>query len=130
MRSQQPIFWSSFVWQSKNVSLDNFYANATSNDQYSTTNTDGYDLWNADILLIENATIVTGDDCVAPQGNTTNLLVRNVTCHGGAGMTIGSVGQYPETPDYVFNVNFENVTCLNSGMRLYQDMARRGAQQH
>jgi galacturan 1,4-alpha-galacturonidase len=109
------MFWASFVWQSRNVSLVNYYSNATSDDQYSTTNTDGYDSWNSDTMLIENATITTDDDCVAPKGNTTNLHVKNVTCHGGAGMTIGSVGQYADTPDYVYNVTFENVRCLNSG---------------
>lgn len=111
----QPMFWASFVWRSKNVSLVNYYSNATSDDQYSTTNTDGYDSWNSDTLLIENATIATDDDCVAPKGNTTNLHVKNVTCHGGAGMTIGSVGQYADTPDYVYNVTFEDVRCLNTG---------------
>jgi galacturan 1,4-alpha-galacturonidase len=112
--SHQPQFWATLVWQSKNVSYTNYYSNATSTD-YSTTNTDGYDSWNSDNLHIENATITTGDDCVAAKGNTTNLFVKNVTCNGGAGMTIGSVGQYADMPDYVLNVTFEDVKCLHSG---------------
>lgn len=112
--SQQPQFWATLVWKSKNVTYTNYYSNATSVD-YSTTNTDGYDSWNSEDLRIENATIITDDDCIAAKGNTTNLTVRNVTCFGGAGMTIGSVGQYADMPDYVVNVTFEDVKCLNSG---------------
>lgn len=89
------------------------YVNATSNDQWGTVNTDGYDSWNSDNLLIENAIVDNGDDCIAVKGNTTNLFVKNVTCYSNRGMTIGSLGQYPATPDYVQNVTFEDVKCLN-----------------
>lgn len=109
----QPQFWSTFVWQSTNVSLTNYFANATSDDEWGTVNTDGYDSWQSSNLLIENATITNGDDCVAVKGNTTDLLVRNVTCYGSNGMTIGSVGQYPTMPDYVYNVTFDQVRCVN-----------------
>ncbi|OQE19412.1 hypothetical protein PENSTE_c015G06691 [Penicillium steckii] len=109
----QPQFWATFVWQSRNVSITNFFVNATSNNQWDTTNTDGYDSWNSDMLLVENAFITNGDDCIAAKGNTTNLLVRNVTCHGGNGITIGSVGQYPDMPDYDVNITFEDVKCIN-----------------
>ncbi|KAJ5966262.1 hypothetical protein N7481_012976 [Penicillium waksmanii] len=109
----QPQFWATFVVQSKNVSITNFYVNATSNDQWGTVNTDGYDSWNSEDLLIENAVIQNQDDCIAVKGNTTNLLVRNVTCHGNYGMAIGSVGQYPTMPDYVEDVTFEDIRCYN-----------------
>jgi len=109
----QPQFWATFVWESKNVSITNFYVNATSNDEWGTVNTDGYDSWNSEDLLVENAVIQNQDDCIAVKGNTTNLLVRNVTCHWNFGMAIGSVGQYPDMPDYVENVTFENVRCYN-----------------
>lgn len=109
----QPQFWATFVVQSKNVSITNFYVNATSNDQWGTVNTDGYDSWNSEDLLVENAVIQNQDDCIAVKGNTTNLLVRNVTCHGNYGMAIGSVGQYPTMPDYVENVTFEDIHCYD-----------------
>ncbi|CRG92671.1 hypothetical protein PISL3812_09735 [Talaromyces islandicus] len=119
LRIIQPQFWATFVWQSKNVSLTNLFVNATSNDEWGTVNTDGYDSWRSDTLLVENATIINGDDCVAAKGNTTNLLVRNVTCYRSSGMTIGSIGQYPEWPDYVQNVTFDNVKCINSNEGAY-----------
>ncbi|KAH8178457.1 glycosyl hydrolases family 28 domain-containing protein [Sarocladium implicatum] len=110
----QPQFWATHVWESKNVSIVNFIANATSNSTSTTVNTDGFDSWNADQILIENATVYTRDDCIAPKGNTTNLHVKNVTCHWSNGMTIGSVGQYPAWPDYVQNVTFEDVKLIGS----------------
>ncbi|EPS34321.1 putative rhamnogalacturonan alpha-L-rhamnopyranohydrolase [Penicillium oxalicum 114-2] len=109
----QPQFWATFVWQSRNVSITNFYVNATSNDEWGTVNTDGYDSWNSHDLLVENAVVSNQDDCIAVKGNTTNLLVRNVVCHRGFGMAIGSLGQYPKTPDYVENITFEDVKCIN-----------------
>ncbi|KAJ5100358.1 hypothetical protein N7456_006410 [Penicillium angulare] len=109
----QPQFWATFVSYSKNVSITNLFVNATSNDQWGTVNTDGYDSWNSDNLLVENAVITNQDDCIAAKGNTTNLHVKNVTCYGNYGMSIGSVGQYPTMPDYVQNVTFEDVRCIN-----------------
>lgn len=113
LRVVQPQFWATFVSRSKNVSITNFYVNATSNDEWGTVNTDGYDSWNSEDLLVENAVVSSGDDCIAVKGNTTNLMVRNVTCHWGFGMAIGSVGQYATMPDYVENVTFEDVRCVN-----------------
>lgn len=55
-----------------------------------------------------------GDDCIAVKGNTTNLYVNNVTCYGSGGMPIGSVGQYPQKPDYVENILFENIVLHDS----------------
>ncbi|KAJ5099372.1 hypothetical protein N7532_006373 [Penicillium argentinense] len=109
----QPQFWATFVWASQNVSLTNFYVNATSDDEWGTVNTDGYDSWNSRDLLVENWVVQNQDDCIAVKGNTTNLLVRNVTCHWNFGMAIGSVGQYEDMPDYVEDITFEDVRCYN-----------------
>ncbi|KAJ5727291.1 hypothetical protein N7493_005111 [Penicillium malachiteum] len=114
LRIIQPQLWATFVWDSKNVSVTNLFVNATSNSKWGTMNTDGYDSWKSDQLLVENATIINGDDCIAAKGNTTNLYVKNVYCEGGTGITIGSIGQYPETPDYNLNTTFENVKIVNS----------------
>ncbi|QKX64350.1 uncharacterized protein TRUGW13939_11524 [Talaromyces rugulosus] len=109
----QPQFWAMFVWESRNISIVNYFVNATGNGTGSTTNTDGYNSWNSDTLLIENADITNGDDCIAAKGNTTNLLVRNATCHHSNGITIGSIGQYKDSPDYVQNVTFDQITIDN-----------------
>jgi len=110
----QPQFWATFVSYSSNVTMTNIYVNATTDDEWGLANTDGSDTWNSRDILIANWTVVNGDDCIAAKGNTTNLHVKNVTCHGGAGMTIGSVGQYPLTPDYDENIIFEDIKIINA----------------
>ncbi|KAK3670870.1 hypothetical protein LTR78_009314 [Recurvomyces mirabilis] len=94
--------------------MKDVYVNGTSNSRWNTVNTDGSDTWNSRDILMENWTVVTGDDCIAAKGNTTNLHVKNVTCYGGAGMTIGSVGQYPNSPDYDENIVFEQVRTIDT----------------
>ena len=110
----QPQFWASFITYSKNVTMRNVFVNATSNDEWGTVNTDGTDTWNSHDIILEDWIVQNGDDCIAAKGNTTNLYVRNVTCIGGSGMTIGSVGQYPLTPDYDEDIIFEDVRIIGS----------------
>lgn len=110
----QPQFWAAFVSRSYDVTMRNIKVSAISHSQWFTVNTDGADTWNSDKVLLENWDVISGDDCIAAKGNTTNLHVRNVTCHGGNGMTIGSVGQYPATPDYVENVLFEDIQVTDA----------------
>ncbi|KAF2103938.1 pectin lyase-like protein [Rhizodiscina lignyota] len=115
----QPQFWAIFVSFTKNATLNNIYVNATSNDQWSTTNTDGADTWNSHGVFMTNWTVQNGDDCIAAKGNTSELYVKNATCIGGNGMTIGSVGQYPLMPDYNENTVFEDVRVIDSGDGAY-----------
>jgi len=55
-----------------------------------------------------------GDDCIAYKGNSTNITVRNVTCNGGNGIAFGSIGQYPDRIDNIWNVYMSDVTLLPS----------------
>ena len=110
----QPQFWASFISRSSNVTMRNIIVTAQSNSEWNIVNTDGTNTWNSRSVLLENWQVTNGDDCIAAKGNTTDLVVRNVTCHGGNGMTIGSVGQYPLTPDYVEDVLFEDVRVVGS----------------
>ena len=108
--------------------------NSTSDDGNDTVNTDGTDTWNSQNINLQNWTVQNGnsspsklknkieigliedigDDCIAVKGNSTNVYVNNITCYGSGAMPIGSVGQFPATPDYVSNILFENVVLFNS----------------
>ncbi|UZJ57594.1 hypothetical protein CBS101457_006914 [Exobasidium rhododendri] len=110
----QPQFWAAFVSRSSDVVMRRIQVSAISTSEWPTVNTDGADVWNSNRVLFEHWIITSGDDCIAAKGNTTNLHVRNVTCHGGNGMTVGSVGQYASSPDYVENVLFEDVRVDNA----------------
>lgn len=52
-----------------------------------------------------------GDDCIAIKPRSYNINVRNVTCRGGNGIAIGSLGQYLEDSS-VENVQVDNVDII------------------
>ncbi|KIJ58825.1 glycoside hydrolase family 28 protein [Hydnomerulius pinastri MD-312] len=116
----QPQFWAVFVDQSKNITLDGLYVNATNTDPGEpagsdwVVNTDGIDTYRSDQITIKNWVIQNGDDCVAFKGNSTNIFVSNVTCHGSDGIAFGSLGQYPDRVDYVQNITVKDVTLVPS----------------
>lgn len=49
-----------------------------------------------------------GDDCIAIKPRSYNINIRNVTCRGGNGIAIGSLGQYLEDSS-VENVSISDV---------------------
>ncbi|KAL4875412.1 pectin lyase fold/virulence factor [Aspergillus karnatakaensis] len=59
-------------------------------------NTDGFDTMDARNIRLHNFTVTGGDDCVAIKPRSYNIHASNVTCNGGNGIAIGSLGQYLE----------------------------------
>ncbi|KIV85759.1 hypothetical protein PV11_01419 [Exophiala sideris] len=110
---RQPQFWSFWVQDSYNVEISSVYINGTNTDPYGNssnyeTNIDGLDSLRVDHLLIKDWVFHGGDDCLAPKGNTTNMLISNMTCVGG-GIAFGSIGQYVDSPDYISNVTATSI---------------------
>jgi galacturan 1,4-alpha-galacturonidase len=66
-----------------------------------------------DVYNVELSNLVYqgGDDCIAIKPRSYNVYVRNVTCVGGNGIAIGSLGQYLEDSS-VSNVIVDNVTVI------------------
>ncbi|KZT57617.1 glycoside hydrolase family 28 protein [Calocera cornea HHB12733] len=120
---RQPQFWFIFVDQSKNITLDYIYLNATNHDPDEpppnpqagnlgnnwVINTDGFDSYRSDQITVTNWVVQTGDDCIAYKGNSTNIYVRNVTCWGGNGVAYGSLGQYQNRTDNLINITMEDM---------------------
>lgn len=111
---RQPQFWSFWIQDSYNVELSGIYINGTNTDPYGNssnyeTNIDGLDSLRVDHLLVRDWLFHGGDDCLAPKGNTSNMVISNLTCIGG-GIAFGSIGQYVDSPDYIFNVSATNVS--------------------
>ncbi|KAL2487683.1 Pectin lyase-like superfamily protein [Forsythia ovata] len=82
-------------------------------------NTDGIHVQMSIGVTIFNSKIGTGDDCVSIGPATTNLLIQNVACGPGHGISIGSLGKdYREAG--VQNVTVKNVTFNNTqnGVRI------------
>ncbi|THY35939.1 pectin lyase-like protein [Aureobasidium pullulans] len=109
----QPQFWSVWAQDSRNITTTNIYINRTNTDpavdslNYS-SNVDGIDTMQVNQMRLENWTFQGGDDCFAPKGNSTNMVLRNFTCIGG-GIAFGSVGQYPGHPDFITNISVSNI---------------------
>ncbi|XP_052206890.1 exopolygalacturonase-like [Diospyros lotus] len=68
---------------------------------WDSPNTDGIHISSSCNINITNSTIGVGDDCVSIGPGNANILVLNVTCGPGHGISVGSLGKYP---------NEENVT--------------------
>ncbi|KAF2648859.1 glycoside hydrolase family 28 protein [Lophiostoma macrostomum CBS 122681] len=109
---RQPQFWHTFVAYSQNITMTNLDMNATSNSQWSTVNTDGFDSWNSKDITIKNWVVTCGDDCISIKGNSSNVYVKNVTCHESGSACIGSIGN--NAIDYVDDVVFEDITAIHS----------------
>ena len=107
------------VYNCSNVRIDQIHIKAPS----LSPNTDGVNFHGGSDQSLTNSIIENGDDCVSiiasgeflPQCKVAptskecqggNVVVRNVTCHHGHGLSIGGVRQ-----GTIRNVTFENITA-------------------
>jgi galacturan 1,4-alpha-galacturonidase len=98
---RDPQLWAINIMNGTNMAFANITVNATApsaprNGTNWIQNTDGFDTMDANNILLENFVYQGGDDCVAIKPRSYNIKVRNVTCYGGNGIAIGSLGQYLE----------------------------------
>ncbi|GLJ10102.1 hypothetical protein SUGI_0122180 [Cryptomeria japonica] len=56
-------------------------------------NTDGIDIFRSTNIQIQDCIIGTGDDCVALGNGASDIVIRNLTCGPGHGISIGSLGK-------------------------------------
>ena len=59
-------------------------------------------------ITLKNFVYRGGDDCIAIKPRSYDIKIQNVTCVGGNGVAIGSLGQYLEDSS-VENVWIDNV---------------------
>ncbi|CAK7235923.1 hypothetical protein SEUCBS140593_009445 [Sporothrix eucalyptigena] len=94
--------------------LDNSAGNApnsASDGLAAAHNTDGFDVSSTSNLVLQRITVNNQDDCVAiTSGN--NVTVNELTCIGGHGLSIGSVGG--KSNNNVTNILFTNSAVINS----------------
>ena len=64
-----------------------------------------------DNVQLHNLIYQGGDDCVAIKPRSYNVDIRNVTCRGGNGIAIGSLGQYLEDSS-VENITIDEVKII------------------
>ncbi|KAI4617003.1 Exopolygalacturonase [Alternaria ethzedia] len=106
--------WYTFVANSTDVVFDNIDIFGGSKSKNPAKNTDGWDTYRSDNIVIQNSHIDNGDDCVSFKPNSTNIVVQNLICNGSHGISVGSLGQYPGEVDIVENVYVYNISMSNA----------------
>ncbi|KAG4990938.1 hypothetical protein JHK87_024395 [Glycine soja] len=92
------------VEQCKNILFKDVNIKAPS----TSPNTDGIDVTLSTGVTVIDATIRTGDDCIALIQGSTNVWIERVTCGPGHGISIGSLGTSED------EAGVQNVTVINS----------------
>jgi hypothetical protein len=112
-KSRKPIAW--------NVQLigNNITVSDSIIDAYSTStafpfNTDGFDVTGTNIKIF-NSVIFNGDDAIAVQSGSHNVLFQGGTIgYQSHGMSIGSLGQNQGSFANVSNIAFNDITVINA----------------
>ncbi|KAF4588171.1 hypothetical protein EYR38_010138 [Pleurotus pulmonarius] len=114
IRFVQSQFWTMAIKRSDDILLENIYVNSTSSSRAPARNTDGVDTFFSNRITFRNWTVAGGDDNISLKANSTNILIQDCVFHGGLGVAIGSIGQYPGVFETVENVTAERVNCLGT----------------
>ncbi|KAL5424830.1 hypothetical protein PMIN04_002932 [Paraphaeosphaeria minitans] len=114
----QPQLWSINIQNGTDMVFDNIYTNATSPEAPTgwnwVQNTDGFNTMDSRNIVLTNFVYQGGDDCIAIKPRSYDIFIRNVTCHSGNGIAIGSLGQYLEDSS-VENVHIDQATIIKGG---------------
>ncbi|KAF6799485.1 exopolygalacturonase [Colletotrichum sojae] len=106
--------WFNLIANSTDVLISDITIKVGSTSSNPAKNTDGWDTYRADGIVIQNSRIDNGDDCVSFKPNSTNVVVQNLICNGSHGISVGSLGQYVGTYDIVENLYVYNTTMSNA----------------
>lgn len=82
-------------------------------------NTDGIHLGHSENIQISDSVIATGDDCISLGPGSREVDVYRVRCGPGHGISIGSLGKYPNELD-VSNIRVKNCVLdgTDNGLRI------------
>ncbi|PWY72949.1 endopolygalacturonase D [Aspergillus heteromorphus CBS 117.55] len=86
-------------------------ANSKSDGKAAAHNSDGFDIKQSDYLTLSDSWVHNQDDCVAVTSGT-EIVVDNLYCYGGHGLSIGSIGG--KSDNTVNGVTFSNSQVVNS----------------
>ncbi|KAF2790444.1 glycoside hydrolase family 28 protein [Melanomma pulvis-pyrius CBS 109.77] len=112
---KDPALWALNIMNGTHMTFSDIKVNATATQApYGANwvqNTDGFDTMDARNVSLTGLWYQGGDDCIAVKPRSYDITVTNVTCHGGNGIAIGSLGQYLEDSS-VQNVLVDDVHVI------------------
>ncbi|KAF7715377.1 Galacturan 1,4-alpha-galacturonidase [Penicillium ucsense] len=106
--------WYNFVANSSDVLFEGIDIRGYSKSSHEAKNTDGWDIYRSNNIVIQDSVINNGDDCVSFKPNSTNVIVQNLHCNGSHGISVGSLGQYKDEVDIVENILVYNISMFNA----------------
>lgn len=112
---KDPQLWALNIMNGTNMYFKNIKVNATATKapygKNWVQNTDGFDTMDTRNITLDGLWYQGGDDCIAIKPRSYNITARNIYCHGGNGIAIGSLGQYLEDSS-VEHVVVDNVDVV------------------
>ncbi|KAG5658691.1 hypothetical protein KAF25_010872 [Fusarium avenaceum] len=106
--------WFNIIINSTDVLISDLDLQAKSVNGVKIANSDGWDTYRSDRVVIQNSVIDNTDDCVSFKPNSTNVVVQNLVCNGSHGISVGSLGQYKGETDIVENLYIYNISMSNA----------------
>ncbi|KAK2780468.1 exopolygalacturonase [Colletotrichum kahawae] len=106
--------WFNLIANSTDFLISDIDIKVGSTSSNPAKNTDGWDTYRSDGIVIQNSNINNGDDCVSFKPNSTNIVIQGLVCNGSHGISVGSLGQYVGTYDIVENLYVYNTTMSNA----------------
>ncbi|KAF4551801.1 putative glycosyl hydrolases family 28 protein 1 [Elsinoe fawcettii] len=122
LKNAENVFFS-VEGKSANINLSNLDLRATSKSSNLPKNTDGFDIGLSSYVALTNINVVNDDDCVAFKPGCNYVHVKNITCTGSHGLSVGSLGKAAGSTDTVTNVLVQGATMIDStkaaGIKVY-----------
>ncbi|KAF4838751.1 Exopolygalacturonase X-1 [Colletotrichum tropicale] len=114
LRMRNPPNWFNLIANSTDVLISNMDLRAESTNGTKIANSDGWDTYRSDRVVIQDSYIINTDDCVSFKPNSTNVVIQNLDCTGSHGISVGSLGQYKGETDIVENLYIYNITMADA----------------
>jgi len=97
-----------------NIKFSELVLSAISTSHNIPINTDSIDTADSSYITISNIHITNGDDCICLKAGSNYISVKNITCVGSRGLSVGSLGLIAGQTDEVKNVYVSDVKMINS----------------